>query len=160
MIPREFLKRIRQIELRTNRLVSEPLTGARALARFTTCIPAPSKTNPPLYPIRTLKRRERRAPQSYLGIPTGFRPPAQGCEATLGERTHIARYPNGVLAKAAGNAGIGNSHNRVAVVAAGGTLTQGSSCLATLGFETESRWDSKVRLRSAAFTPLQRANGI
>jgi len=32
--------------------------------------------------------------------------------------------------------------NRVAVADVGWTMTQGSSCLATLGFGTESRWDS------------------
>ena len=35
-----------------------------------------------------------------------------------------------------------NSRNRVAVGNVGWTLTQGSSCLATLGFGPESRWDS------------------
>ena len=36
MIPREILKKIRQIELRTNRIVTETLAaGARASARFT-----------------------------------------------------------------------------------------------------------------------------
>ena len=83
MIPREILKKIRQIELRTNRIVTEFAPGARASARFTVRLPAVSKTNLALNFIRRLKRRERRAP-----IPTGLRPPAQGCEerATLGIR--------------------------------------------------------------------------
>ncbi len=34
--------------------------------------------------------------------------------------------------------------NRVAVGNVGGPLTQGSACLATLGFGTESRWDSRT----------------
>jgi hypothetical protein len=62
MIPREILKKIRQIELRTNRLVTKSAAGARASARFTARTPAASKTNPALNSIRALKRRERRAP--------------------------------------------------------------------------------------------------
>lgn len=38
-----------------------------------------------------------------------------------------------------------NGRNRVAVENVGATLTQGSSCLATPGFGTESRWDSELR---------------
>lgn len=34
MIPREILKKIRQIELRTNRIVTEFAAGARASPRF------------------------------------------------------------------------------------------------------------------------------
>ena len=64
MIPREILKKIRQIELRTNRIVTEFAAGARASARFTARLPAASKTNPALNFIRTLKRRERRAPDA------------------------------------------------------------------------------------------------
>jgi hypothetical protein len=37
----------------------------------------------------------------------------------------------------------GNGHNRVAVGNGGWGMTQGSSFLATLGFEAESLWDSK-----------------
>ena len=62
MIPREILKKIRQIELRTNRIVTGSAAGARASARFTARTPAASKANPALNSIRTLKRRERRAP--------------------------------------------------------------------------------------------------
>jgi hypothetical protein len=62
MIPREILKKIRQIEIRTNRIVSEFAVGARASARFTVRTPATSQTNPALNFIRSLKRRERRAP--------------------------------------------------------------------------------------------------
>ena len=64
-------------------------------------------------------------PSAFRRIPTGFRPKAQGCEsrATLGNRHHGIYNP----------VGVGNS-----VV----TVSQGSSCLATLGFGPESRWDS------------------
>src|SRR5580704_10244846 len=62
MIPREIRKKSRQIEPRTNRLVTGFAAGARASARFTARTPAASKTNPSLNLIRPLKRRERRAP--------------------------------------------------------------------------------------------------
>src|SRR5438552_1359776 len=45
-------------------------------------------------------------------------------------------------------------HNRVAVGEVSWPMTQGSSCLATLGFETESRWDSRMGLN----TEMRRAN--
>jgi hypothetical protein len=69
MIPREILNTIRQIEQRANRLGSDFAAGARASARFTDRKAAASKTNPALYSIRTLKRRERRAPAA----------PGRGC---------------------------------------------------------------------------------
>src|SRR5438128_1214118 len=40
--------------------------------------------------------------------------------------------------------------NRVAVVDVSRTMTQGSSCLATLGSGTESRWDSRTERDSAS----------
>jgi len=40
--------------------------------------------------------------------------------------------------------------NRVAVGEVCPTMTQGSSCLATLGFGTESRWDSQTERDSAS----------
>ena len=40
-----------------------------------------------------------------------------------------------------------NGRNRFAVGNVGVKLTQGSSCLATLGFGTESRWDSPMACR-------------
>ncbi len=74
MIPRKILKKIRQIELRTNRLVTEFAAGARASARFTARTPAASNTNPSLNFIRALKRRERRAPEQTLWTPQRIRP--------------------------------------------------------------------------------------
>ncbi len=73
MIPREILKKIRQIELRTNRLVNDHAAGARASARFTVRTLTGSRMNPALNSIPMLKRRERRAPQAPARIPTGFR---------------------------------------------------------------------------------------
>jgi len=109
MIPREILKKIRQIELRTNRLVIRPVPGARlcepqhspslqsaenfegvwlgeaaagrrpavqfgtrASARFNVRTSSALETNLSLHPIRTLKRRKRRAPQTPARIPLGF----------------------------------------------------------------------------------------
>src|SRR5437667_9727614 len=40
--------------------------------------------------------------------------------------------------------------NRVAVGDVCRTMTQGSSCLATLGYGTESRWDSRTERDSAS----------
>jgi hypothetical protein len=48
--------------------------------------------------------------------------------------------------------------NRVAVDDAGGTMTQGSSFLATLGFGTESRWDSHTTARRQLGHDAVRAN--
>ena len=67
MIPREILKKIRQIELRTNRLVTGSADGARASARFTVRKPGASDSISQLTSIRTLKRRERRAPTRVGG---------------------------------------------------------------------------------------------
>jgi hypothetical protein len=72
MIPREILKKIRQIEIRTNRIVMEAVAGARASARFTIRTPAASQMNPALNSIRTLKRRERRAPARRNSNPVKF----------------------------------------------------------------------------------------
>src|SRR4051812_10742353 len=89
MIPREILKKIRQIKLRTNRIVTGFAPGARASTRFTARTSGAFQTNPALNSVRPLKRRERRAP-----IPTGLCPSAQGCEerATLGH--HSAKFVN------------------------------------------------------------------
>ena len=50
--------------------------------------------------------------------------------------------PNGVVVKVLGCV----RRNRVAVDDIRLTITQGSSCLATLGFGPESRWDSACGL--------------
>src|SRR5438093_5461864 len=83
MIHSEVLQGIRQIELRMNHIVTEFAAGARASARFTARTTASSRTNPPLDSIRTLKRRERRAPKrlpqwTTVSIPKGL------CLAALG----------------------------------------------------------------------------
>src|SRR5438874_2055667 len=71
-------------------------------------------------------------------IPKGLRPPAQGCEgrATLGVGPKVLSTPTGLWPSTAVDAttplGL-----RIAL-----TGFQGSSFLATLGFEAESLWDS------------------
>jgi len=75
MILREILKKIRQIEIRTNRIITGSAPGARASARFTLRTPGASETSPAPDAIRTLKRRERRAPAApprSAGVPAGF----------------------------------------------------------------------------------------
>ena len=70
-------------------------------------------------------------------IPTGFRPPAQGCEAraTLGYPSQFAPTPTG-LRRLRSEPG----HNPVGVAPHPVSLTQGSSCLATLGWRTQALW--------------------
>ena len=116
MIPREILKKIRQIELRTNRIVTA--TAARGCAR----------------------------------IPTGFRPKAQGCEerATLGHRRATFTNRNAVAAIPFSSAARGICHNPVGVGNDLISFTQGSACVATLGWMPESRWDSPMDAIMAA----------
>jgi len=77
-------------------------------------------------------------------IPRGFCPKAQGCEvrATLGERGEKGFYPNGVV----------SVENRSDATPLGlgqvlGRCPQGRRCAPTLGFGTESRWDSRLEVR-------------
>src|SRR2546425_11275038 len=60
--------------------------------------------------------------------PKGIGPSAQGWRARA--------YPGWAF-------GTGNNANGVAVENVCWTMTQGSACRATLGFGTESRWDSR-----------------
>ena len=110
MIPREILKKIRQIELRTNRIVTA--SAWRGCAR----------------------------------IPKGFRLKAQGCEerATLGHRSQIISNRNAVAAISFASAAREIGHNPVGVDENLILFTQGSSCVATLGYMPESRWDSPM----------------
>jgi hypothetical protein len=77
-------------------------------------------------------------------IPKGLRPPAQGCEerATLGAQRLNISTPTGLWLTNIVRRPNGNSRNRVAVGDMLWAITQGSSFLATLGLEPESRWDS------------------
>ncbi len=115
MIPREILKKIRQIELRTNRIV----TAAAACA--------------------------------CLGIPTGFRPKAQGCDAgaTLGIRPQNVFNRDAVAAIPSSPGALGICHNPVGVGGNKFLFTQGSSFLATLGCMPESLWDSPMAAKPA-----------
>ena len=107
MIPRIILKKIRQIEIRTNRIAAKSV------------------------------------PRAHPRIPTGFRPPAQGCEerATLGYRHTIIPNRNAVAAIPVSSPARGACHNPVGVVENLISSTQGSSCVATLGCTPQSRWD-------------------
>ena len=129
MIPRVLPKKFRQTEIRTSRHVTGFAAGVRASARFT------ART---ANSTRTLKRRERRAP-----IPTGLCPPARGCEerATLGHRPASITNRNAVAAIPFSAAARGICHNPVGVGGDLIPLTQGSSCVATPGWRTQSRWD-------------------
>jgi hypothetical protein len=61
----------------------------------------------------------------------------------LGSIRQIGNNANGVATNVARDGWKRNGRNRVAVGNHSRMLTQGSSCLATLGFGTESRWDSE-----------------
>ena len=134
----------RQIELRANCVV----VGARASARFNVRTPAASQTHLALNCMHPLKRRERRAP-----IPTGLRPPAQGCEerATLGQHPASLTNRNAVAAIPSSFAASGIGHNPVGVGKDFIPSPQGSSCVATLGYMPESRWDSPKIIASTTF---------
>src|SRR5439155_26136244 len=72
-------------------------------------------------------------------IPKGLRPPAQGCEerATLGTRKNDHQPQRGCDPNAQ------PGRNPVGVDAMFRAISQGSSFLATLGFGSESLWDSQ-----------------
>jgi hypothetical protein len=84
---------------------------------------------------------------TYARIPTGFRPKAQGCEerATLGH--HRAGFPNrnAVAALPFSSAARWICHNPVGVENNLIPFTQGSSCVTTLGWRPQSRWDCRNR---------------
>ena len=149
MIPREILIKIRQIEIRKNRIVTGLAAGARTSVRFTGRTPSASKTNPALNIIPTFRRRERPAPSFHAlwitaSIPRGLCPPAQGCEerATLGN----------VCLESQPRRGCDSPRCRAATLLAWSDnfrSTQGGSFLATLGFGLESLWDSRMATDSA-----------
>src|SRR6266516_3453100 len=76
-------------------------------------------------------------------IPKGLRSKAQGCEerATLGNRNERPQPQRGCVAFLPPN------HNPV-VVEMPRLATQGCSFLATLGFGSESLWDSPANFRN------------
>src|SRR5207249_4478639 len=90
------------------------------------------------------KRRERCAP-----IPKGLCPPAQGCEerAILGHRPQNVFNRNAVVAIPFSPTVRGFCHKPVGVAENLIPFTQGSSCVATLGYMTESLWDSLSKFR-------------
>src|SRR6266571_1360991 len=70
-------------------------------------------------------------------IPKGLSPSAQGCEATLGYGVEAVVNPDGVVATFTK----GRTQPRWGWIMIG-QFSQGSSCLATLGYGPESRLDS------------------
>ena len=76
-------------------------------------------------------------------IPTRFRPPAQACEerATLGYRRPNISNRNAVAATPVLSVRQNICHNPVGLVENFVPSTQGSSCVATLGWRTQSLWD-------------------
>ena len=104
MIPREILKKIQQIELRTNRLVTELADAA----------------------VYESQRDSR--------------PKAQGCEerVTLGQRPADLINRKAVVANPFSSAARGICHNPVGVDENLIPFTQGSSCVATLGWIIQS----------------------
>ena len=147
MIPREILKKIRQNEIRTNRVVTGFAVGARASARFIARTTTASNMDSRLCSIRTLKRRERRAPaapeRGCVRIPTGFCPKAQGCApgATLGHLPANIINRNAVAAIPFSSVTRDVCRNPVGVGSDLFSFTQGSSFIATLGWRTQSLWD-------------------
>ena len=75
-------------------------------------------------------------------IPTGFRPPALRCEgrATLGHRQPSRSNRNAVAAPAFSFIAPDVCHNPDGVDPHDLSFTQGSSCLATLGWVAQPRW--------------------
>ena len=86
----------------------------------------------------------------HASIPKGLCPPAQGCEArvTLGHRIKFVINPNGVAAFRV----MEGTQPRWGCGRMVDQFSQGSTLRATLGFGTESRWDSP----SAQIRTLQR----
>jgi hypothetical protein len=165
MIPREILKKIRQIELRTNCVVTEFAVGARASARFIARVVGAIEMNCSFNPVRMLKRRERRAPTASepgcVRIPTGFRLKAQGCAAgtTLGHLPANIINRNAVAAIPFSSVARDVCHNPVGVGSDLFSFSQGSSFLATPGWRTQSLWDcpnranSSFNLHPSSFSP-------
>jgi len=91
-----------------------------------------------------------------LRIPTGFCPKAQGCEAraTLGNRPQNIFNRNAVAAIFVSSNARGVRCNPVGVVCDLISFTQGSSCLATLGWGTQSLWDWANHPSKSTTTPL------
>ena len=83
--------------------------------------------------------------------PTGLCPPAQGCEerATLGVQSRHVFNPERVAAEfVCARRAVAQAHNPFRVAGLLTTISQGSSFLATLGFEAESLWGSSSRPRA------------
>jgi hypothetical protein len=101
--------------------------------------------------LRTSQLVTDSAERGCLRIPTGFRPKAQGCApgATLGHLPANITNRNAVAAIPFPSVTRGICHNPVGVDENFIPFTQGSSCVATLGYMPESRWDSPMAANCA-----------
>ena len=163
MIPREILKKIRQIEIRTNRIVTESGGGARLCepqhSRMAGCQNyfESAQSNEAAAGRRPALRCRTLASCAHPRIPTGFRPKAQGCEAraTLGQRPQSIFNRNAVAALPFVFAARGACLNPVGVVSHLNSFTQGSSSPfrlgSTLGWRTQSRWDCRIQAAPQLF---------
>jgi len=85
-------------------------------------------------PFREIERGQA----AVLTIPTGLCPLAQGCEA----RATLGLQRRGFQPQRGCGAGRGDEGATPLGLSVVGLVSQGSSCLATLGFEPESLRDS------------------
>src|SRR5437667_265800 len=88
---------------------------------------------------RTIRDVRANNPNGGAALSTRLAHPA----ATLGARREVETTPTALLPKPGARVER-TGRNRVAVGEVSWPMTQGSSCLATLGIETESRWDSRM----------------
>jgi hypothetical protein len=158
MIPREILKKARQIELRTNRIVTGSAargckkipTGFRPQAQGCDAGATLGNVGIESQPQRGCVRPQSRAatPLALLDSP----PFPQGCDVgiTPGHRPARITNRNAVAALPFVFAARGICHNPVGVGDDLISFTQGSSCVATPGWRPESRWDSTMDVIMAA----------
>ena len=98
------------------------------------------------------KRGANRMPQRGIGLQPKVGAPAP----TVGHR-ETNHQPQRGYGKCRARWSDGNGRNRVAVGDVGGKFTQGSACRETLGFGTESRWDSQIGAMSRSNSRTFRA---
>jgi hypothetical protein len=111
--------------------------------------PTPSRQSHDAEPFRLTAERQK--PRSQLEPacphPKGIESSSPGLRGTSypGSTCKTSSTPTGFWPFRTGNPRANIGHNPVGVGILP-TISQGSSCLATLGFESESLWDSHTRL--------------
>ena len=129
-----------------------PSSGAAMSDYWThTIIPPSAERSGPLRPGTLHLARNSKA-VGRAGIPKGFRNKAQGCEqrAPLGKGEEGIGNPHGIVALEHDE----YRHKPDGVVKVCTIFSQGSSLLATLGWRTESLWDSPLA-ETAVKDPLK-----